>query len=95
MSQPDTEHIPLPHGASQPRPLRASAIVIYGTLLLLALTIPQALVNWLKGFEPSGPQDLLLTAALSVQSASNAWGLNAPFYRARRAFLDATGKRED
>jgi hypothetical protein len=95
VSLPDTEHVPPPHGASQPHPLRASAAVIYGTLALLALTIPQGLVNWLKAFEPSAPQDILLTAALAVQSASNSLGLNEPFYRARRIFLDVTGKRED
>ena len=95
MSLPDTEHVPPPHGASQPHPLRASAVVIYGTLVLLALTIPQGLVNWLKAFEPSGPQSVLLSAALAVQSASNSLGLNDPFYRARRIFLDATGKRDE
>jgi hypothetical protein len=79
----------------QPRPLRASATVIYGTLLLLALTIPQGLVNWLKAFEPSAPQDVLLSAAIAVQSVSNTLGFNEPYYRARRVFLDVTGKRED
>ena len=95
MPLPDTEHVPPPHGVPQRHPLRSSAIVIYGTLALLALTIPQGLSNWLKGFEPSAPQDLLLTTALSVQSMSNTLGLNEPFYRARRIFLDVTGKRED
>ena len=33
--------------------------------------------------------------ALAVQSLSDRMGANMPFYNARRAFLDATGKRED
>jgi hypothetical protein len=95
MSLPDTEHVPPPQGASQPRPLRASATVIYGTLALLGITIPQALSNWLKGFEPNALQDAALTAALAVQDVSNTLGFNAPFYRARRIFLEISGKTED
>jgi hypothetical protein len=95
MSQMDTHHPSPPSQVRLARPLRATAIVIYGTLLLLALAIPQGLVNWLKGFDPSKPQDLALELALAIQSVSNRLGADVPFSSARRAFLDATGKREE
>ena len=45
----------------RPRPagaLRTAAIVIYGTLMLLAVTIPQSVVNWLDRHERQpGPGD--------------------------------------
>ena len=95
MTLPDPDRLPEMPGAPQPKPLRSTAIVIYATLMLLALAIPQGLANWLKGFEPSRPQDLALDAALAMQSFSNRMGANVPYYETRRVFLDATGKREE
>jgi hypothetical protein len=95
LSDPAPAHIPpLPH-IVQRTPLRTTAIVIYGTLLVLAVAIPQAPVNWLKGFEPSRLQTLLLDGALALQSWSSRLGIDAPFSTARRIFLDAAEKRED
>ena len=93
MSLPDTEHVPPPW--HRPQSLRATAVVIYATLMLLAFAIPQAVPNWLKGFEPSGTQSLLLDAALAVQSFANRMGADWAYHEARRIFLDTTGKRED
>jgi len=93
MSLPDTEHVPPPR--HRPQSLRTTAVVIYATLALLLLAIPQAVPNWLKGFEPSVPQSLLLEAALSVQSFANRIGADWAYHEARRIFLDTTGKRED
>ena len=95
MSVADPDHLSPPRRSLDPRPLRTTSIVIYATLAMLALTIPQAPVNWLKGFEPSKVQDLALDVALSVQSLSNWLGIDVPFSSARRLFLDATGKREE
>jgi hypothetical protein len=79
----------------QAHPLKVAAIVIYATLFLLAVTIPQAVPNWLKGFEPGGVQRALLDASLAVQSLANRMGVNVPFHAARRVFLATTGKSED
>ena len=93
MSLPDTEHLAPPR--HRPQPLRTIAIAIYTTLLLLALTIPQAVPNWLKGFEPGTTQGLFLDAALAVQSFSNRMGADWAYHEARRIFLNTTGKREE
>jgi hypothetical protein len=93
MSLPDTEHLPPPR--HRPQRLRTVVTVVYATLLVLALTIPQAVPNWLKGFEPGQPRDLLLDVTLAVQSFSNSMGADRPYHELRRLFLDATGKRED
>jgi len=93
MSLPDIEHVPPPR--HRPQSLRTVAVVIYVTLALLVLAIPQAVPNWLKGFEPSGTQSLLLDAALAVQSFANRMGADWAYHEARRIFLETTGKRED
>jgi hypothetical protein len=77
------------------RPLRTTAIVIYATLALLALTIPRSLVNWLKGFEPNGVQIMALQAAEGLAALSHRIGADRPFAAGREWFLMATGKRED
>jgi hypothetical protein len=46
LSLPDTDHIALGPGRPQQRPLCTTAVVIYGTLALLALAVPRGLVNW-------------------------------------------------
>jgi len=93
MSLPDTEHLAPPR--HRPQRLRTSATVIYATLAVLALTIPQAVPNWLKDFEPGQPRDVLLDVTLAVQSFSNRMGTDWAYHELRRLFLDATGKREN
>ena len=93
ISLPDTDHLPLPR--HRPQRLRTIAVSIYATLALLALAIPQAVPNWLKGFEPGAVQGRLLEAALAVQSFSNRMGADWAYHEARRIFLNASGKRED
>jgi hypothetical protein len=77
------------------RPLATTLVVIYGTLVLLALTIPSGLVNWSKNFEPNVPQEILLRTAQAVQSFSQAIGADWAYRKGRQIFLDATGKQED
>lgn len=72
-----------------------TSVVIYATLILLALAIPRGLVNWAKNFEPSAPQATLLNAAEAVQSLSHRIGADWAFVQCRELFLRATGKRED
>jgi hypothetical protein len=95
LSLPDTDHIALGPGRPQQRPLCTTAVVIYGTLALLALAVPRGLVNWSKNFEPNAAQEALLRAAEAVQSVSQQIGADWPYRRGRAIFLNATGKREE
>ena len=95
MSLPETDHIALGPGRPQQRPIRTTAIVIYGTLALLAFAVPRGLVNWSKNFEPSAAQDVLLHTAEALQSFSQRLGADWPYRRGREIFLHATGKRDD
>ena len=95
MSPADTEHIAPGTGRPRQRPLRTTAIVIYGTLGLLALAVPRGLVNWSKNFEPNAAQEVLLRAAEAVQSLSQRVGADWPYRRGRELFLHATGKHEE
>jgi hypothetical protein len=91
----EINHVPPGPGAPQARPLRTTSIVIYATLALLLLTIPQSLVNWVKGFEPNRVQAAALSAAEVVADASHRLGLDRPFAWGRERFLAVTGKRDD
>jgi hypothetical protein len=95
LSRPDTGHIAPCRGRRQQRPLRTAAIVLYGTLALLALAVPRGLVNWSKNFEPNAAQEVLLRTAEAVQSFSQRIGADWPYRRGREIFLRATGKREE
>jgi len=77
------------------RPLRTAAVVIYATLALLVLTIPQSLPNWLRDMEENPVQQALLRAASGVQAAAEAVGLAVPYRRARAAFHAWAGKEDD
>ena len=95
MSLPDPDHVPNIPGRLQSAPVRTAAVVIYATLIALALTIPQSLVNWAKNFEPSRSQEAILVGVETIQAVSDRIGLSRPFIVARQLFLDATGKRDD
>jgi shikimate 5-dehydrogenase len=76
-------------------PVRTAAVVIYATLALLIVTIPQSLPNWLRDMEENPVQQVLLQAASGVQAAAQAVGLDVPYRRARAAFHAWTGKEDD
>ncbi len=95
MSLIDPDHMPPSHGVPQERPLMTTSVVIYATLVLLALTIPRGLVNWAKNFEPSAPQAIVLNVAETVASLSHRIGADWAFAKCRELFLRATGKGED
>jgi hypothetical protein len=92
---PDPDHIPPGPGLRQEHPLRTSAIVIYATLALLALTIPRGLVNWSRNFDPNLLQQATYSVAQWVQLASRQLGLDLPYAHGRALFLKLTGKQED
>ena len=75
-----------------PQKLRTTALVVYGTLVLALLLVPQGLTNWLKDFDPGTPRTVLLRGALGVQQFSERIGLNVPYERTRALFMQWTGK---
>jgi hypothetical protein len=92
---PDPDHIPPGPGLRQEQPLRTSTVVIYATLVLLALTIPRGLVNWSRNFDPNPLQQATYSVAQWIQLASRQLGLDLPYAHARALFLKLTGKQED
>jgi hypothetical protein len=76
-------------------PVFTAGVVIYGTLALLLIAIPQGLVNWLKDFNPGPAQEALLDGAETLAALSTHVGADAPYRWARKLFLDATGMNED
>ncbi len=67
--------------------LRKTAIVIYATLLLLALTIPESLVSWIRDMKSIEIQEALLPAAQALQRIGETSGISVPYTRAREVFL--------
>lgn len=78
---------PTPSPSSR-SPVGAAAFVIYGTLCLLLLTMPEGFVSWLQDRESNAVQLTVLRAALAVQRVSDATGLSAPYNRVRTLFLE-------
>ena len=76
-------------------PLKTAAIVIYVTLLLLWLTIPQSMSNFLQGLAPSPVQQALLASAQTLRGAIEATHLDAPYRHARALFLRVTHKDQE
>ena len=76
-------------------PVRTTAVIVYATFLLLILTIPQSLPNWLRDMEDNPVQQVLLSAASGVQTVAQAVGLDVPYRRARAAFRAWAGKEDD
>jgi hypothetical protein len=91
----DSDHVSPGHGEPQHRPLAVTSVVIYATLILLAVTVPRGLVNWTKSFEPNVVQALSLRVADAIQTLSHTVGLDLPYLQGRALFLQATGKRDD
>ena len=77
------------------RPLRSTAIVVYGTLLLLAVTIPQSLSNWLIDMNDSRPQEIALRGAEALRTLSQRAHVAAVYQRARDIFIAISGIEPD
>jgi hypothetical protein len=84
-----------PVGSRVANPIVTIVIVMYATFAVLLVTIPQSLVNWVKDFNPSPAQDVMLSAAESIEAMSSRVGANIPYRIACEVFLRATGKNED
>ena len=82
-------------GQGTQHPVRTAAVIIYATLALLILTIPQSLPNWLRDMEENPVQLVLLRAAGGVEAAAQAARLDVPYRRARATFRAWAGKEDD
>ena len=76
-------------------PLRSTAIVIYATLLLLAVTIPQSLTNWLADMNGNPVQETALRGAEVVRNLSQRAGVATVYQRARGIFIAVSGVEPD
>jgi len=81
-----------PHPAT---PLRTAALVIYGTLTLLALAIPQSLTNWLSDMNDNPVQQVALHGAEFWQGAAEWTGVPAVYRFARNGFIAVSGIEPD
>jgi hypothetical protein len=70
--------------------LRKTAVVIYATWVLLALTIPESLTAWIRDMKSIEVQEALLPAAQALQRIGEESGISVPYTRARAAFLALT-----
>ena len=78
---------------STAKPLRRLARIVYATLALLLLAMPQQIADRLDDFEPNAAAHAGRVAAEGVAKAMQATGVPQVFAWARKAFLEALGER--
>jgi hypothetical protein len=76
-------------------PLRTAAIVIYATLMLLAVTIPQSVVNWLADMNGNPVEETALRGAEVLRNLSERAGVATVYQRARDIFIAISGVEPD
>ena len=81
-----------PHPAGQ---LRTATIVIYATLALLAVAIPQSVVNWLADMNGNPAQETALRGAEALRNLSQRAGVATVYQRARDLFIAISGVEPD
>jgi hypothetical protein len=82
----------------RPRPagaLRTAAIVIYATLGLLAVSIPQSVVNWLADMNGNPVEETALRGADVLRNLSQRTGVAAVYQQARDIFIAISGVAPD
>jgi hypothetical protein len=87
-----------PTAFEPPRPasaLRTASIVIYATLMLLAATIPQSVVNWLADMNANPVQEIALRGAEVLGNLSQRTGVPMVYQRARAIFIAISGVEPD
>ena len=75
--------------------LRTAAIVIYATLALLAVTIPQSIENWLADMNGNPVEDAALRGADVLRNLSQRAGVATVYQRARDIFIAISGAEPD
>ena len=81
-----------------PRPagaLRTASIVIYATLMLLAVTIPQSVVNWLADMNANPVQETAWRGAEVLRNLSQRAGVATVYQRGRDIFIAISGVEPD
>jgi hypothetical protein len=76
-------------------PLRTAAIVIYATLVLLAVAIPQSVVNWLSDMNANPVEERALRGAEVLRNLSQRAGVATVYQRARDIFIAISGVEPD
>jgi len=87
-----------PNEFERPHPmgeLRTAAIVIYATLMLLAVTIPQSVVNWLADMNGNPVEETALRGAEVLRNLSQRAGVATGYQRARDIFIAISGVEPD
>jgi hypothetical protein len=92
MKHVDPTELERPHSAGA---LRTAAIVIYATLGLLAVTIPQSVVNWLADMNGNPVEETALRGAQVVRNLSERTGVASVYQRARDIFIAFSGAEPD
>jgi hypothetical protein len=77
------------------KPLRTAAIVLYATLALLALTIPQSVTHWLADMNGNPVQETALRGAEILRNLSERSGVATVYQRARDFFIAVSGAEPD
>lgn len=70
------------------------AVVLYLTLVILAVMIPENLVEWLKGLKPNFIQETTIPYAEGLEQAASRVGADKPYKFTRNLFLKLTGKSD-
>jgi hypothetical protein len=74
--------------------IRATAVVIYASLGLLALTIPHSIANWLRGAESAVLRRLAVPVADAIDEAARVTGAGRPYAWAHQIFLQTFNKQD-
>ncbi len=75
--------------------LRTAAIVIYATFVLLAVSIPQSVVNWLADMNGNPVEETVLRGAEFVRNLSQRAGVATVYQQARDIFIAISGVEPD
>ncbi|MBX3518899.1 MAG: hypothetical protein KF835_02665 [Xanthobacteraceae bacterium] len=76
--------------ARQTHPLRQAAIVLYATLAILWLAIPQSVSNWSRDYLPDFVQPATKPITETVERFANATGIPHAYEYAHALFQSAT-----
>jgi len=92
MKHPNPSEFERPRSAGA---LRTAAIVIYATLTLLAVTIPQSVVNWFADMNGNPVEETALRGAELVRNLSQRAGVAGVYQQARDIFIAISGVEPD
>jgi hypothetical protein len=92
MTHVDPSALEPPRPASAPR---TTTIVIYGTLALLAVAVPQSVENWLADMNGNPVEEAALHGAEVLRNLSERAGIAGVYRRGRDIFTAFSGVEPD